>query len=69
MIDNKYPTIATGATPIGSVGHAPDIELLREDNGWRVRKKIFDSIIGGKHQINGLNIYSHRESGLCTRQK
>jgi hypothetical protein len=24
MIDYKYPTIASGATPIGSVGRAPD---------------------------------------------
>jgi hypothetical protein len=24
MIDYKYPTIASGATPIGSAGHAPD---------------------------------------------
>jgi hypothetical protein len=24
MIDYKYPTIASGATPIGSTGRAPD---------------------------------------------
>jgi hypothetical protein len=24
MIDYKYPTIASGATPIGSAGRAPD---------------------------------------------
>jgi hypothetical protein len=24
----------------------------------------FESIIGGKHPINGLNIYSHRERGF-----
>jgi hypothetical protein len=34
MIDYKYPTIASGATPIGSAGHAPDEELLREER-WR----------------------------------
>jgi hypothetical protein len=28
MIDYKYPTIASGATPIGSAGHIPDGELL-----------------------------------------
>jgi hypothetical protein len=30
MIDYKYPTIASGATPIGSAGRTPD-EELRED--------------------------------------
>jgi hypothetical protein len=29
MIDYKYPTIASGATPIGNAGRAPDEELLR----------------------------------------
>jgi hypothetical protein len=28
MIDYKYPTIASRATPIGSAGRAPDEELL-----------------------------------------
>jgi hypothetical protein len=28
MITYKYPTIASGATPIGSVGHASDEELF-----------------------------------------
>jgi hypothetical protein len=28
MIDYKYPTISTGATPIGSAGRAPIEELL-----------------------------------------
>jgi hypothetical protein len=49
MIDYKYPTIASGATPIGSAGHAPDEELLWEKR-WR------------KYRVHGLNIYSHRES-------
>jgi hypothetical protein len=31
MIDYNYPTIALGATPIGSAGRAPDEELLREE--------------------------------------
>jgi hypothetical protein len=31
MIDYKYPTIASGATPIGSAGRAADEELLREE--------------------------------------
>jgi hypothetical protein len=32
MIDYKYPTIASGATPIGSAGRAPDeiLKFLRE---------------------------------------
>jgi hypothetical protein len=45
MIGYKYPTIASGATPIGSAGRALDEELLREDN-----EENFESIIGGKHQ-------------------
>jgi hypothetical protein len=32
MIDYKYPTIALGATPIGSTVPAPDEELLQEDH-------------------------------------
>jgi hypothetical protein len=32
MIDYKYPTIASGATPIESAGRAPDEDLLREDH-------------------------------------
>jgi hypothetical protein len=28
MIDYKYPTIASGATPIGSAGRTPDEDLL-----------------------------------------
>jgi hypothetical protein len=39
MIDYKYPTIASGATPIGSAGRAPDEELLREDYEWREGRK------------------------------
>jgi hypothetical protein len=48
MIDYKYPTIASGATPIGSAGRATDEELLWEERGR-------------KFQVHGLNIYSHRE--------
>jgi hypothetical protein len=33
MIDYKYPTIASGATPIRSAGRAPEKELLREEQG------------------------------------
>jgi hypothetical protein len=33
MIDYKYPTIASGATPMGSTDRAPDEELLREERG------------------------------------
>jgi hypothetical protein len=40
MIDYKYPTIASGAAPIGSAGRAPDEDLLQEDYEWRARKKI-----------------------------
>jgi hypothetical protein len=37
MIDYKYPTIASGATPIGSAGRAPDEELLREERQRKFR--------------------------------
>jgi hypothetical protein len=30
MIDYKYPTIASGATPIRSAGRAPDEKILQE---------------------------------------
>jgi hypothetical protein len=49
MIDYKYPTIASGATPIRSADRAPDEEILWEDNEWRTRKKISEAIISGKH--------------------
>jgi hypothetical protein len=44
MIDYKYQTIASGATPIGSAGRASDEKLLWEER-WKVisrrtRKKI-----------------------------
>jgi hypothetical protein len=51
MIDYKYPTIASGVTPIGSAGRAPDEKLFREERGRKFR-------------VHGLNIYSHRESGF-----
>jgi hypothetical protein len=38
MIDYKYPTIASGATPIGSAGRAPDEELLWEER-WRITSR------------------------------
>jgi hypothetical protein len=51
MIDYKYPTIASGATPIGSAGRAPDEESLWGE--W-----------GRKFRVHELDIYSHRESGF-----
>jgi hypothetical protein len=44
MIDYKYPTIASGATPIGSAGRVSDEDLLREDHQWRARKKILSPL-------------------------
>jgi hypothetical protein len=44
MIDYKYPTIASGATPIGSADRAPDEDLLWEDHQWRARKKILSPL-------------------------
>jgi hypothetical protein len=43
MIDYKYPTIASGATPIGSAGCAPDENLFREEQERKFR-------------VHGLNI-------------
>jgi hypothetical protein len=59
MIDYKYPTISSGATPIGSAGRAPDEELLREEQGRKIR-------VHCRWQApeNKLDIYSHRESGF-----
>jgi hypothetical protein len=45
MIDYKYLTIASGATPIGSAGRAPDEKYFEKNE-----EKNFESIIGGKHQ-------------------
>jgi hypothetical protein len=53
MIDYKYPTIASGATPIGSAGRSPDEKYF---------KKTMNEEQGRKFQVHGLNIYSHRES-------
>jgi hypothetical protein len=63
MIDYKYPTIASGATPIGSAGRAPDEELLREDHQGRARKKNSSPLLVAGTR-NKLDIYSHRESGF-----
>jgi hypothetical protein len=60
MIDYKYPTIASGATPIGNAGHAPDEELLREERGRKIR-------VHYRWQTpeNKLDIYSHPKRRLC----
>jgi hypothetical protein len=60
MIDYKYPTIASGATSIGSAGRAPNEELLREEQGRK-----FWVHCRWQAPENKLDIYSHRESGLC----
>jgi hypothetical protein len=59
MIDYKYPTIASGATPIGSASCAPNEELLREEWGRK-----FQVHYRWQALENKLNIYSHRESGF-----
>jgi hypothetical protein len=45
VIDYKYPTIASGATPIGSAGRAPDEKYFKKNE-----EENFESIVGGKHQ-------------------
>ena len=42
MIGNKYPNIASGATPIGSADRAPDRKYFRA--AIAKRWKIFESI-------------------------
>jgi hypothetical protein len=39
MIDYKYPTISSGATPIGSAGHTPDEKLYQQEREGRTWKK------------------------------
>jgi hypothetical protein len=57
MIDYKYPTIASGATPIGSAGRAPDEKYFEKN-----KEENFESIIGGKHQKMNSTFHSRRES-------
>jgi hypothetical protein len=59
MIDYKYPTIASGATPIGSAGPAPDEKYFEKNMEGK-----FESIVGGKHQKINSTFHSHRESGF-----
>jgi hypothetical protein len=62
MIDYKYPTIASGATPIGSARRAPDdvFSLIMKQ---RRRKKISKASLlpsGGslyQSRLNNLNIF------------
>jgi hypothetical protein len=58
MIDFKYPTIASGATPIGSAGRAPDEKYFKN------KEENFESIVGGKHQKINSTFHSHQESGF-----
>jgi hypothetical protein len=54
---NKNLSIASGATPIGSDGCAPD-EIASISSYAEVK---IDFIIGGKHQIINSPFHSHRE--------
>jgi hypothetical protein len=51
MIDYKYPTIASGATPIGSAGRAPDEKLFREERGRKFRVHELDISLPSGAQI------------------
>jgi hypothetical protein len=56
-IRNFFLTIASGATPIGGTGCAPDEdENIISNAGVKI-----DFIIGGKHLIINLMFHSHRE--------
>jgi hypothetical protein len=57
----KYPNIDSGATPIGSAGHAPDRKtILRKKINKKKKKKIgaYDRLQVPDHS---LGVYSHRE--------
>jgi hypothetical protein len=59
MIDYKYPTIASGATPIGSAGRALDEELLQEEQErkfrvhyrWQAPENKLDILLPSKERI------------------
>jgi hypothetical protein len=59
MIDYKYPTIASRATPIGSAGRAPDEKYFKKND-----EKNFESVVSRKHQKINSTLHSHRESGF-----
>ncbi len=65
MIGNKYPNIASGATPIGSADRAPDRKYFRAAIA-KGDGKSSSPLLGGKHQKHRLVIYSHRERRLRT---
>jgi hypothetical protein len=52
MIDYKYPTIASGATPIGSAGRAPDKELFWEERGIKFWVHYRWQALENKHDIS-----------------
>jgi hypothetical protein len=53
MINYKCPTIASGATPIGSAGRAPDEKYF---------EKTMNEEQGENLRVHELDIYSHQES-------
>jgi hypothetical protein len=67
MIDYKYPTIASGATPIGSAGCAPDEELLQEKRGrkvrvhyrWQAPETLTQNLLPSGERIQELNDFGH----------
>jgi hypothetical protein len=64
MIDYKYPTIASGATPIGSASRSPDEKNTSRRQRVKNEEENFESIVGGKHQKINSTFHSHRESGF-----
>jgi hypothetical protein len=57
LYSNKNLAIASGATPIGSAGHAPNL-IVSTSSYARVK---IGFIIGGKTPDNKLAFYSHGE--------
>jgi hypothetical protein len=64
----KYPNIDSGATPIGSVGRAPDRKIISRRIRQEEKKKTigaYDRLQVSDHSLGG---YSHRERWARTRR-
>jgi hypothetical protein len=59
MIGYKYPTIASGATPIGSAGRAPDEKLFREEQGKKISSPWTQHLLPSEERIQELDYFGH----------
>jgi hypothetical protein len=49
MIDYKYPTIASGATPIGSAERTPD---RKKESAMKMKKATIETVRAAQHLDN-----------------